>query len=424
MEGFDEDFIAFLAFRDDSYDNNSNLDIMKKKILFILPGFTFGGTVFSTLNMILFLKDKYDVTVFPMLPYGPVREKYEEAKVNILDGKLSIMAVSSMLSNEEPVLLNRVKLDFFKILNHIAKCFHLDFQKQVYKCVSKRIMKNGQYDYVCSCSEGISTEFASYFIQAKRIAWFRTEYSIWKDQLTLETLEHNLKLYPKFDYVVPVSKTTGEDFVKYFSEMAERVIPIHNIQKDENIAEKAKEHIEESFSKDFFNIVSVGRIARQKQFHKIPAIAHKLRDELDLPIRWYIVGGEGTGSYGELDKLNAELDKYDNREYVICLGDRLNPYPYIKSADLLVNTSYYEACPRVVAEAQILHTPVICSDFSSAYEFVQNDVNGYIDTIENLWQPIAKMIQDKEAYQRIKSTCETYKIDNGLILEQLQQLFG
>lgn len=395
----------------------------KKSILFILPSFGFGGTVFSTLNMIMFLKEKYKVSVLPMSPYGPVRSKYDEAGINLLEGIPSIMALSSVPTINEPSWANRTVILFYKLLNHLAIFFHKSIHETVFKNVANQIMKNGQYDYVCSCSEGISTEFASYFVHAKRIAWFRTEYSIWKDQLTTETLELNRKLYPKFDYVVPVSRITGEDFVKYFPEMAERVIPIHNIQKDENITEKAKEHIEESFSKDFFNIVSVGRIARQKQFHKIPAIAHKLHDELGLSIRWYIVGGEGSGSYGELDKLNMELDKYDNRKYVICLGDRLNPYPYIKSADLLVNTSYYEACPRVVAEAKILHTPVICSDFSSAYEFVQNDVNGYIDTIENLWQPIAKLIQDSELYQRISATCETYKIDNDAIFEQLQRLF-
>lgn len=396
----------------------------KRKILFILPGFNFGGTVFSTLNMILFLHEKYDITVLPMNPYGPVREKYEEAGIQILVTAPSIMAISNV--SRESVCNHgmKCKISFYKILHHVCLRMNWDLQSYIFKKASSRIMKKTRFEFVCSCSEGISTEFASFFNGTKRIAWFRTEYSIWKHQLTDKALAHNKILYPQFDYVVPVSKITRDDFVSYFPAISDRVIPIHNIQMDEQIIEKANEAIDHSFSKDCFNIVSVGRIARQKQFHKIPEIAHKLHDEMGLPIRWYIVGGEGTGSYGEGAKLNEELNKYGNRNYVICVGDKLNPYPYIKSADLLVNTSYYEACPRVVAEAQILHTPVVCANFSSAYEFIQNGVNGYIETIDNLWKPIAKLISDKSIWSTIKAECDSYKIDNQTILTQLEKLFS
>ena len=89
----------------------------------------------------------------------------------------------------------------------------------------------------------------------------------------------------------------------------------------------------------------------------------------------------------------------------------------------MVNTSYYEACPRVVAEAQILHTPVICADFSSAKEFVKNGENGFIDTIDMLWKPIADMISDKDSYNRIKTNCNNYTSENDAIIMQLHSLF-
>lgn len=58
---------------------------MKQKILFILPGFTFGGTVFSTLNMISLLdKERYDIDVLAMTHQGPVKEYYKKAGINIL----------------------------------------------------------------------------------------------------------------------------------------------------------------------------------------------------------------------------------------------------------------------------------------------------------------------------------------------------
>lgn len=58
---------------------------MNRKILFVLPKFEFGGTVFSTLNMIRMLQQHggYDISVFPMIAYGPVRNVYDG--LNVLD---------------------------------------------------------------------------------------------------------------------------------------------------------------------------------------------------------------------------------------------------------------------------------------------------------------------------------------------------
>lgn len=107
----------------------------------------------------------------------------------------------------------------------------------------------------------------------------------------------------------------------------------------------------------------------------------------------------------------------------MCLGSKLNPYPYISKANLLVNTSYVEACPRVVIEAKILKTPVICADFSSAREFVTSNIDGFVDSIDNIHTYIEKMIHDRALYNRIKTKCNEYNIDNGAIYNQLKKLF-
>ena len=64
---------------------------MNKKILFILPKFEFGGTVFSTLNMISMLSQYYDIKVLPMVSYGPVKNTY--SGVTLLDSNKIIEAV-------------------------------------------------------------------------------------------------------------------------------------------------------------------------------------------------------------------------------------------------------------------------------------------------------------------------------------------
>ena len=67
---------------------------------------------------------------------------------------------------------------------------------------------------------------------------------------------------------------------------------------------------------------------------------------------------------------------------------------------------------------------MICADFSSAKEFVTNDYDGYVDTIDNLYLRIKRMIQDTGYYNTIKDNCNKHEIDNDAIFEKLSQLFA
>ena|GEM_PF-7133817 len=79
-----------------------------------------------------------------------------------------------------------------------------------------------------------------------------------------------------------------------------------------------------------------------------------------------------------------------------------NPYSYISQADLIVNTSISEAAPNVINEALILHVPVICTNFGSAKEYVDNDKNGYIVPIEKIAEKVELLIKNISEYNRIK----------------------
>lgn len=392
------------------------------KILFILGSFGYGGTVFSTLNMISYLKSKYQIFILPMSPYGPVREYYSE--YTILKPSSALKAAVYCPVNQEDSVIEKAKLLLFKIAARLCTYLGISFTDWAYSHEAKKLMDERQFDFVASTQEGSTTTFASLFKGAKRIAWFRTEYSVYKEQLASEELQKHQKTYAAFDQIVCVSKTTRDDFCKYFGSIQEKVVAVHNIQNTDDIVSKSREPVPDAFSKECFNIISVGRIAKQKQFHLIPMIADQLKKKYHLDFKWYIIGDGAGDAHGESERLENSLDKYDNREDVICLGSRLNPYPYIASADLLVNTSYYEACPRVVAEAKILHTPVVCADFSSAREFVDNDIDGFVGTIDELPSIIASLISDKNLYSRIKGNCDRYSLDNEAIFEQLTKIFS
>lgn len=394
---------------------------MKQKILFILPGFTFGGTVFSTLNMISLLdKERYDIDVLAMTHQGPVKEYYKKAGINILPEDITLSSFIGV-SYKEKKLLRRVAFIIVKSIRRACKYVGIDFPLYVYQYKANRVQKKGMYNFVASCQELDSTYFASCFPNTKRIAWFRSEYSVYKHQNTQAELDRERRLYHRFDQIICVSQTTRDDFALYFEDIQDRIFAIHNIQDTDNIEKKATESVDDPFDSDIFNIVSVGRFAPQKRFSYIPKIASELKMR-GLKFKWYIIGDGNAGE--EWDKTQKNIIKYDVADCIRCLGSRLNPYPYIASANLSVIPSYYEACPRVVIESKILKTPCVCADFSSAKEFVSSNVDGYVDTIDSIVNHIANMIYDKDLYNRIKKKCNTYSIENKDIYHKLQKVFS
>lgn len=391
----------------------------KKKILIVLPAFTFGGTVFSTLNMISFLRKDFDVTVLPMSYQGPVIKEYRDANINFLPEIPSLSAMVGKIECE-PNLWRRLIFIFHKSLRRISSKIGFDYELFLFKIIANQIEKKYSFDYVASCQELSSTYFVSCFKRAKTIAWFRSEYSVYKNQLNSKERDKEQYLYSLFNKIVCVSNTTKDDFVSFFPHLRNKIFAIHNIQFTEKIIHKSLDQVSDLFPQNIFNIISVGRFAPQKRFSKIPKIASILK-EMGVPFIWHIIGDGNM--MGEYDETISAIERLGVRDCVLCHGAKLNPYPYIAKADLMVTPSYYEACPRVVIESKILHTPVICADFSSAKEFVKNDIDGYVVPIDNIAEYIAKMIQNKDLYNRIKSQCDKYFIDNDYIYTQLKQVF-
>lgn len=392
---------------------------MKKKILFVLPGFTFGGTVFSTLNMISFLKKDYDITVLAMTHQGPVKEYYERAGIKILPEDVTLSALIGV-SSKETSFLRKAAFFTIKSIRRVCKYLNIDYPLHVYHMKANRIQRNGGYDFVASCQELASTYLASCFDGPKKLAWFRSEMSILKTEISEKEFNKARANYLKFDNIVCVSQTTCDDFKKNIPEVANNLFAIHNIQNTNDIEFKADQAIDD-FPKSPFVMVSVGRMNPQKRFSSIPHIARQLKD-LGCKFQWLIIG-DGN-AFGEYDKIMDSIESEGVSDCVKCIGSRLNPYPYIKQAQLLVNTSYVEACPRVVAEAKILKTPCVCADFSSAREFVTSGFDGFVDTIDDLVNPLSELILNENTYKKIKSNCEAYLINNCEIYEKLKYIFS
>ena len=146
---------------------------MRRKILFVLGSYTYGGTIFSTFNMLSFLKSHYDIYILALSPYGPIKEMYDQ--YNKLQTSPRLKAYSNSRTGNEDSLWQRILLVCHKIVSHLFLSFGYDISDYIFRMEAKRIAEHYSFDVVASTQEGISTRFVSLYDAPLRVAWFRSE---------------------------------------------------------------------------------------------------------------------------------------------------------------------------------------------------------------------------------------------------------
>ena len=288
----------------------------------------------------------------------------------------------------------------------------------LYRREAKFLQKSHEFDAVIAFQEGTTTEFVSYFLNVKKIAWIHCTYGAWAGGIRRRQDE----CYFSFDGVACVSESAKHSFVNLFPELKERVHSIYNLLNVSDITNKTKEPIPEGRGNqsDIFRILSVGRLSAVKQFELIPSLAHEVRDRVRRPFQWYIIGS------GDCETtIREEIFKYHVEDIVILLGAKDNPYPYMKVADLVVCTSLSESFSYVIAEAKVLHTPVLSNDFPVAYEVVDESC-GWIANIKDMPQLLTNIINDKEKngeYSKKRDSIQNYEYSNAETLKKIEMLF-
>ena len=248
------------------------------------------------------------------------------------------------------------------------------------------------YDSVISWEELTCNYFLAYNVKAKKkIGYVHPDYVLSKFSKEVDE-----PVFKKLDKIVSVSNGTLETIKRVFPKMEEKMIYIPNVNNVEKIRAKANENIE-TFEKSAFDIVTVCRLSiYHKGLDRLLRIAKRLEED-KIEYNWYIVG-EGAG--------RKEMEEYitaNDIQNVHLVGNRENPYPYMKKADLFALQSNYEGRPVVVDEAIIIGTPVLVTNFESAKEQVKEEY-GYVIEMdeEKIYNKIKDIITDPEQLEEKK----------------------
>ena len=382
---------------------------MKRKVLFVVTYFDCGGINRALQNLLNRIDiDRYIIDVFGMQPDGMFANQLSNCRV--LPRHLLLSALMARFSTQKGCM--RLLSLVVKIINRVTGGY---FGESI-KRRSALKLKNNNYDTVVAFSEGAPTSFVSHMGHLNAVAWVHCDYASYR---ALNGDIDESSIYNGFKRIVCVAKYPMQSFLSFYPQLTSRTTYIYNIMDDSMMISLSKVPINESFCNDYFNLVSVGRLDPVKRLSIVPELAKQIIDA-GCNIRWFIIGPRG-GTLDEFEKLIKSISEYKLSEFVFYLGEKENPYAYMARADLLVNTSISEACPYVINEAKILHTPVVCTDFGSASEFV-NDEIGFVSPIEGIAGVIINFINDKNLQERIGHSIQSFYYDNTILLEQVYQV--
>lgn len=208
----------------------------------------------------------------------------------------------------------------------------------------------------------------------KKICWIHTDYTKVDVDTKLE-----FPVWNAYDNIISISPSVTDSFCSIFPKLRGKIIEIENILPKKMILTQAEEYIPKEFDCENFNIVSIGRFTYPKNFDNIPDICSTIiRNSGMNNIRWYIIGYGG-----DEELIRRKIHEAEMEEYVILLGKRSNPYPYIKNCDLYIQPSRYEGKCVTVCEAQMLGKPIIITDYPTSKSQIDNGTDGIIVPLDN-----------------------------------------
>lgn len=394
-----------------------------KRIIIVSHAMEIGGAERALLGLLnSFDYSQYQVDLFLARQEGELL-KFIPKEVNILPmNQARYLAVSMkfLISEHEiKMLYGRLKAKY--LAKRRVKKLGLKADNQVELTYSHKytwkyiddINPNTQYDLAISfltphyiCLNHVRAK--------KKVAWIHTDYST--IDIDIEVEQNMWKFY---DHIVSISDKVTEAFLEKFPLLEDKIIRIDNIVTKHMIEEQANEKTELEFEiGKYVTLLSVGRFSYAKNFDNVPQICRAILEK-GINVKWYLVGYGG-----EEPLIRNNIKKYGMEERVIILGKRDNPYPYIKSCDIYVQPSRYEGKAVTVREAQILHKPVVITDFPTAHSQLTDGYDGVIVPLgnEECADGIIKVIKDRALQNELIKNMKRTHYSNADEIEKIYQL--
>ena len=336
---------------------------MKKKIIFVTEALWLGGLEISLINILENIDyDLYDVTVLTLRNYQDLAARVpKECKLLIADRQNNISFIEpykyKRLYNlmEEPQNATKLRRFIQKVL-----CLLIKAPEAV--LWSKYIKNNlaGEIYDTAVIYDNRTAETAVRAITASKFLMFY-------HQGIMSHAYHDILGWKKAEKIIAVSEPISKRLQIFMPRYAKKIITIKNIIDVNSLNKKSLEPVDIRFDDIKINIVSCGRLSKEKGMHIALGACAELKRRGFSNFSWYIIGGGR-----EMLALSAQIKELGISDYATLLGEKNNPFPLLKQADLFVQTSLFESYGLSMAEAMVLGLPVVSTRTDGAIALSDN----------------------------------------------------
>ena len=346
------------------------------RICFIHWRLVVGGADTALFDLISLLdKSKFEVTVFVVHPGGELEKKF-------VDAGIKIEHAYSKFNNNDNLFTKVIYHNQIKRVDTAMSRFGKGLFDILYK---------NKFDIIVSYHLHPPYDELGFPSFGKKIKYIHGNAIL--SSSYGETIMRQIDYLPKYDEIICVSESTKRALVEKTGINDKNVKVCFNPINSKRIKELSKEMIE--FETNEHYICAVGRLSPEKGFLRLVNIHKQLISE-EIYHKLVLIG-DGV-QRGEIEDAIQKLGVSDS---MILLGNKSNPYPYIRDSRFIVIPSFTEAMPVVAMEALCLGVPIV-SSYEPVKELFGNEECGITTKLDDnsLYLGIKKMLTDHSFYNK------------------------
>ena len=370
-----------------------------------MPALGSGGAEKALTTLLnLFDFDSYDVDLFLFRRQGLFLSNVPP-QVNIIDGgkdyELFDASASACIKSSVK------KLNFSLAANRMkyAKALESGNKTAIWNCIKKALAKiDKHYDIAVAYLEGNSIYYCVDCVDADfKIGYVHNDYN----GLGLDK-NFDRPYFEKLDYLVSVSDECVSVLKEIFPEFESKIKLMLNIVSPKILESLGKKDAEEYKNNDAKKLLTVGRFSSQKGYD-MAVNAADILNRKGYDFKWYSIGK------GQLEEqIKEQIRSLGIEDKFILLGERSNPYPYIKNCDIYVQPSYFEGKSIAIDEAKIFRKPIVCTSFPTVYDQLTDNETALLAQInaESIAEKIEELLNSEELCKKLSNNLSKEKAGN------------
>ena len=338
-------------------------------------------------------KNKYRIVLLIANDYGKKNLFLEEIPKNV---EIQFVRPYNLVSKIAELSKKR------KILNRVLLKGYRHKSKRVFKSIFlEKLSKLGKIDLIIDFDGGLKSVLDNLKAE-KKIIWIHSSIRKHKQDNKSKISRYGEEL-KKYDKIIAICQEMKEEIKELYPSLSHKIEYIYNPLDCNNIIEQGNENIEkitsyekELIESDYFLAISRLDVV-QKDFETLIE-GYLILKNKGIKEKLYIIG-EGNGRV----KIEKMIEEKNLTKDVILLGQKQNPYVWIKHSKLFIHSSRYEGFGVVLLEALMMDKFIVSSNCPTGpTEILTNPKVGELFDVgdaNQLAEKVLKVLYDKD-YQK------------------------